>query len=205
MSKHIRSSCRLRNRWPPVQLRVPLPGPAPAPESGWGPQRRKTAILGAAVSKAVWVILLALTVGTSSLAAQQAETLSERRLFLAETAGATLGSTAGLVLGGYSGYLITRALPCDQMRCGPVILGGLLAGSTILAATGSYMGSWQVGGKTSVGGALLGATVGLLAGYKVGAVLEDRGLPLSVVALAFPVTQGAMTAMGSRMAIRISW
>jgi len=149
------------------------------------------------------VLILSLLLLMATPPANAQESPREARLFAAETAGGTVGATTGLLLGGYTGYLVMKALPCDRVRCGFALLGGLIAGSTALATAGTYIAAQQVGGEHSVAGAALGATLGLLGGYKAAAVLEDRGLPISVVVLAFPATQGAMAAFGSRIAIRI--
>jgi hypothetical protein len=148
------------------------------------------------VVKNVFLLLLTALAATSPLHAQQQR--SGLASFLIEAAGASAGSLAG--------FTITAAVlnDCgvDDLACdiGHVALATGVA--TAGAASGAIVvGKWA-GTEPSTGGAILGALVGAAAG--IGAwhfVKEEVNVATSDTGsrVIFAVTQGLVTALGSRL------
>jgi hypothetical protein len=178
-----------------------MDGPSQAhPVGGRVPPARDPARRGLRAAAAA--LALALTALPPSAAAQGR---SGAAAWGIETGGGALGSAAGFGLG-----IVIVAQ--DEDGCGDD-LGCIFSDVALVLATasaGSALGAWGLGGAMDTGPSLLGAAIGSLAGAAAGLgmlkVVEeidpmwDEGGP-SV--LSFTLTQGAVTALGSRIAAAV--
>jgi hypothetical protein len=134
----------------------------------------------------------------------RAQTPPPAAAFLTEAAGASVGSAIGF---GTVLLLSTRGNGCgDDLSC---TLGNVAAAVTLGtagAAAGSYIAGSMRGTRPSLTGAVLGAVAGAAAAIGVNhLVTEEASKELSdagTVAL-FAVTQGLVTALGSRIAAAV--
>jgi hypothetical protein len=116
-----------------------------------------------------------------------------------EAAGGTLGSAAGFGLG----LAIFDDDDCgDDLGC----IFSDVAGVLVSASTGATLGTWALGRAAdtgpSLGGAVLGSLVGAVAGLGAIKLLDEADPDLdegAVAVIGFGVSQGAITALGSRI------
>lgn len=153
-------------------------------------------------------ILVALLVGLVVVAPTNAHaqraTPSGVSAFAIEAAGGTVGSIVGVTLG----IAIARIDDCDSddLAC---LLSGLSVGG-VGGVVGATLGTVLVGRRfntrPSTAGAIVGSLVGAAAGIGVVHLLtEEANMRLERVGslLVFSVTQGLVTALGSRIGASI--
>jgi hypothetical protein len=142
------------------------------------------------------VILLFAAARVEAASAQERTGMREWTI---EAAGGTLGSVAGFGIG----LAIFDDDDCgDDLGCIFEDVAGVLA----FSSAGATMGTWSLGSAASTdpsfGGALIGSLVGAAAGLGILKVLEEmdsdwnEGAP---AVIGFTVTQGVLTAVGSRV------
>lgn len=167
------------------------------PGRGGTPPARDPAYDGLRATGAALALGLALAGGPTDAAAQR----SDAAAWGIETVGGALGSAAGFGLG----ILIVAQ---DDEDCGDDI-GCIFSDVALVLATasaGSTLGAWGLGEAADTDPSLLGAAVGSVAGAAAGlAMLKvveeidpmwDEGAP---AVLTFTLSQGAVTALGSRI------
>jgi hypothetical protein len=133
-------------------------------------------------------------------AAQRAPARGGPSAFAIEAAGGALGSAAGFGLG----VLVTNPenCPSEDLRCTLEKVGAALA----ISAGGSALGTMLVGNaantRPSALGAFVGGALGIVAGVAaVHVISEEMDLSRENVVLwvGYTVTQGLVTALGSRV------
>lgn len=148
--------------------------------------------------RAAIIVLAALSLATSA-SAQGAPSTSARAAFAVEATGGTLGSLAGI------GFVAATNI-CDTEEIGCVI-GAVSLSTAVGAALGTYTAGRAFGTRPSTAGAVVGAAAGALAGAGVlHLATEELGIVGKNGAgawLSYSVTQGAVTALGSRLARRL--
>jgi hypothetical protein len=149
------------------------------------------------VIRVVRIVILLCAVGRAGTLSAQERT--GMRDWTIEAAGATIGSVAGFGIG----LAIFDDDDCgDDLDCIFEDVAGVLAFSSV----GATMGIWALGSAAntdpSFGGALIGSLAGAAAGLGILKVLEEidsdwsEGAP---AVIGFTVTQGVLTAIGSRV------
>ena len=141
--------------------------------------------------------------GAQAVASRQMASRTGAGAFMAETLGATAGSLVGFGLVYLGREACTHP---DELAC--AIRGAALGigASTVGAVLGDHLAGRAAGSDPSTLGAALGAVVGAAAG--VGAwhlfteELDITNEP-AVAILAYSLTQGLLTAAGSRIAHRL--
>jgi len=151
------------------------------------------------------IILWALTlVALAALPARSTAQASGARAgasaFAIESAGGILGSAAGFGLG----VLLTNPENCasDDLSCTLEKVAAALAISAVGSGLGTTLLGRQANTRPSAVGAFLGAVVGIVAGVGVVHLVSEE-LDLSrenaVQWIGYTVTQGVVTALGSRL------
>jgi hypothetical protein len=142
-------------------------------------------------------VLIVLCAGAAPLTAQSESSRSAGGSFAIEWLGGSLGSAAGLAIG--------RAIHDD---CGEDIACSLSAAatsvgiSTVGAASGAYVLGRSLDTQPSGTGAILGSILGAAAAIGLDHLLsEDLDVTRNDLALhaSFALTQGLVTALGSRL------
>jgi len=152
----------------------------------------------------VLLLLVGLAVVAPADTHAQRSTPSGASAFAIEAAGGTVGSIVGVTLG----IAIAQIDDCDSedLAC---LLAGLSvggAGGVVGAALGTVLAGRQFNTRPSTAGAIVGSLAGLAAGVGVVHLLtEEANMRLERVGsvLVFSVTQGLVTAIGSRIGASI--
>lgn len=119
----------------------------------------------------------------------------------ASAVAGTLGSAAGVLVFGAVGSALSSRCGVEDWGCefsGPLLAGAV--GGIVGSVAGTHLIARSYGAAPSVGTEILSATLGMLAGTLVGVGLmhalspDDERLFL----VGFTITQGTITAMGSR-------
>jgi hypothetical protein len=153
-------------------------------------------------------ILIAMLAGLAAVTPANADAQraapSAASAFAIEAAGGTVGSIAGLTLG----LAVARIDDCDSedLAC---LLSGLSVGGVggVIGATlGTVLVGRRFNTRPSTAGAIVGSLAGAAAGIGVVHLLtEEANMRLERVGsvLVFSVTQGLVTAIGSRIGASI--
>ena len=152
----------------------------------------------------LFALLVGLTVVPPANAHAQRATPSGATAFAIEAAGGTVGSIVGVTLG----IAIARIDDCDNedLAC---LLSGLSiggVGGVVGATLGTVLVGRQFNTRPSTAGAIVGSLAGAAAGIGVVHLLtEEANMRLERVGslLVFSVTQGVVTALGSRIGASI--
>lgn len=154
------------------------------------------------VKQSLFCLLLTwLLVPKLDIHAQGAPDVPPRSSFAAEALGASVGSLAGLVTVGLITENVVGVGCGDNWGCawGSWALAGVLGG-TVGSVAGAQIGTRLSGGIPSFKGQVAGASVGIIAGaglaYISASFLQAEK---ASVLLVYPVTQGLLTALGSRL------
>ena len=144
--------------------------------------------------------VIAIAVITSAAASNAAAQATGSRAFTAEAAGGILGSAAGATLG----LAVSGMDECnnEDLACMIQALGVAGIGSVIGATAGTVIAGKAVKSRPSVVGAFLGSLAGAAAGVGiVHALTEEVNLRLEKpgTIVVYTVTQGLVTALGSRL------
>jgi hypothetical protein len=144
-------------------------------------------------------ITAAMIVVTPGVLAAQSTTTGARA-FAIEAAGGSIGSVAGAALG----LAISRPDKCEteDLSCEIRALGVAGVTSAVGAAAGAVFAGRKSNTRPSTVGAIAGSIAGAVAGVAViHGLTEEANLRLEkpAILLAYSVTQGIVTAIGSRL------
>jgi hypothetical protein len=160
---------------------------------------RPTPLIGGMIGVAAMVVSAACLWAPTHLGAQESEGPAGVAAFGLEAAGAVGGSLVGVGLG----ILIAQPDDCgEDLSCtlNDVALVGL--SSAVGAAGGDYLVGRLADTDPDLLGAALGAVLGAAAGAGLLKLLEEAGTGANegaVAVISFSVTQGLLTAAGSRI------
>ena len=122
------------------------------------------------------------------------------RAFTVEAAGGVIGSAAGAALG----LAVSRVDDCgvDDLACTIQGLGAAGIGSVIGATAGTIIAGKAIRSRPSGVGSFVGSVAGAVAGVAlIHGITEEANLKLEqpMTIVVYSVTQGIVTALGSRL------